>query len=81
MGKRQTNPDYPHQAVILATIKYEICERLPTGQVGTNIASAGKESAVFTVVGENLDDCTERCKKLVAKKLDALKGKTNEETQ
>lgn len=70
----------PHQSVICLTIYYELCERLPTGQVGTKVIERKTESLPFTILGTSLTDCQEKTQAFLQQFKDKLNAK-NKPTQ
>ncbi len=70
----------PHQAVITLQIKGEVCERLPTGQVGKPIKKTKRLSRLYTVVGSSIEECEQKANELLTKISEKLDAST-EETQ
>ena len=66
----------PHQAIVNVQIRGEVCERLPTGQVGKPKSKVRRVSRLYTVVGNSLEECEQKAEKLLRSIEGALDDRT-----
>jgi len=69
----------PHQTTISVRVYHETCERLPSGQSNGKPVENGKESFVFTVTGNSLEECNTKRDDLLKKLKERINGKENKE--
>lgn len=66
----------PHQAIITLQIKGEVCEQLPSGQVGKPKRKLTRVSRLYTVTGSTLEECENKANKTIQQIAEVLDERT-----